>query len=103
MPYPVLWVGGLVNPMARAARETQYQFRKPFVLDSTAATAAFGIKPRPLDDALRETIADLRSRSRQRLQRTWIGRHHHSRVSSTTLPAELSRSRTAIRNPLGRT
>ena len=28
-----------------------------------AATAAFGIKPRPLDDALRETIADLRSRS----------------------------------------
>ena len=63
MPYPVLWVGGLVNPMARAARETQYQFRKPFVLDSTAATAAFGIKPTPLDDALRETIADIRSRS----------------------------------------
>ena len=63
MPYPVLWVGGLVNPMARAARETQYQFRKPFVLDSTAATVAFGIKPTPLDDALRETIADLRSRS----------------------------------------
>jgi nucleoside-diphosphate-sugar epimerase len=49
--------------MARAARETQYQFRKPFVLDSTAATEAFGIKPTPLDDALRETIADLRSRS----------------------------------------
>jgi hypothetical protein len=38
MPYPVLWLGGLVNPMARAVRETQYQFRKPFVLDSTAAT-----------------------------------------------------------------
>jgi hypothetical protein len=33
------------------------------VLDSTPATAAFGIKPTPLDDALRETIADLRSRS----------------------------------------
>jgi hypothetical protein len=49
--------------MARAARETQYQFRKPFVLDSTAATEAFGISPTPLDDALHETIADLRSRS----------------------------------------
>ena len=63
MPYPVLWAGGLVNPMARAARETQYQFRKPFVLDSTAASKAFGIRPTPLDDALRETIADLRPRS----------------------------------------
>jgi len=63
MPYPVLWLGGLFNPIARAARETQYQFRKPFVLDSTAATEAFGISPTPMDDALHETIADLRSRS----------------------------------------
>ena len=63
MPYPVLWLGGLVNPMARAARETQYQFRRPFVVDSTAATEAFGISPTPLDDALHETIVDLRSRS----------------------------------------
>jgi len=61
MPYPVLWLGGLFNPMARAVRETQYQFRKPFVLDSTAATEAFGIRPAPLDDALRETTAHLRS------------------------------------------
>jgi len=61
MPYPVLWLGGLFNPMARAVRETQYQFRKPFVLDSTAATEAVGIRPAPLDDALRETTAHLRS------------------------------------------
>ena len=60
MPYPVLWLSGLFNPMARAARETQYQFRAPFVLDSTAATEAFGISPTPLDDALRATIAELR-------------------------------------------
>ncbi len=51
------------NPMARASRETRYQFRKPFVLDSTAATEAFGIHPAPPDDALHETIADRRSRS----------------------------------------
>lgn len=63
MPYPVLWLGGLFNPLARAARETQYQIRKLFVLDSTAAMEAFGISPAPLDDALHETIAGLRSRS----------------------------------------
>jgi nucleoside-diphosphate-sugar epimerase len=61
MPYPVLWIGGLFDPMARAVRETQYQFRGPFVLDSTAATQAFGISPAALDDVLRETIADLRT------------------------------------------
>jgi hypothetical protein len=33
------------------------------VLDSTAATVAFGISPTPLDAALHETIADMRSRS----------------------------------------
>ncbi len=63
MPYPMLWIGGLFNPMARATRETQYQFRKPFVLDSSAATEAFGITPTSLDDALRDTIADLRTQS----------------------------------------
>jgi len=59
MPYPVLWLGGLFSPMALAVRETQYQFRKPFVMDSTAATEAFGFGPTPLDHALHETIADL--------------------------------------------
>jgi nucleoside-diphosphate-sugar epimerase len=60
MPYPVLWLGGLFNRMARAVRETQYQFRRPFVLDSSAATKRFGIQPAPFDDALRETIAEFK-------------------------------------------
>jgi nucleoside-diphosphate-sugar epimerase len=60
MPYPMLWLGGLFNPMAKATRETQYQFRNAFVLDSTTATDAFGINPTALDDALAETIAHLR-------------------------------------------
>ena len=51
MPYPVLWLGGVFNPMARAAGETQYQLRRPFVLDSSAATERFGIDPTRLDDA----------------------------------------------------
>ncbi|MGI5214236.1 NAD-dependent epimerase/dehydratase family protein [Plantactinospora sp. CA-290183] len=55
LPSPVLWLGGLLDPTARELRETAYQFRRPFVLDSSAATAAFGIEPTPLDVALRET------------------------------------------------
>jgi nucleoside-diphosphate-sugar epimerase len=57
---PVLWLGGLANPVVRELRETQYQYRRPFVLDSSAATKAFGIHPRPLDEALLETIQALR-------------------------------------------
>jgi nucleoside-diphosphate-sugar epimerase len=56
MPAIALRLAGLFNPAARAMVETQYQWRRPFVLDSTAATVAFGIKPTPTDDALRETI-----------------------------------------------
>ncbi|MBF9133501.1 NAD-dependent epimerase/dehydratase family protein [Plantactinospora sp. S1510] len=55
MPAPLLWLGGLFDPTARELRETAYQFRRPFVLDSSAATATFGITPTGLDDALRET------------------------------------------------
>ncbi|MEU6605784.1 NAD-dependent epimerase/dehydratase family protein [Streptomyces shenzhenensis] len=57
MPAAVLWLGGLGNPMVRELRETQYQFRRPFVMDSSAATDAFGIAPTSLDASLKETIA----------------------------------------------
>lgn len=60
MPAPALRLAGLVNPMAREMAEMQYQLRQPFVLDSSAATAAFGIEPAPTDEALRETIEGLR-------------------------------------------
>jgi hypothetical protein len=36
--------------------EVQYQLQRPFVLDSAAATATFGIEPTSTDEALRETI-----------------------------------------------
>ncbi len=52
MPYAVLWAAGLVNPMAKELRETQYQFRAPFVLDTTAAQQAFGLAPTPLDQSV---------------------------------------------------
>ncbi|WP_406037961.1 FAD-dependent monooxygenase [Micromonospora sp. NBC_00898] len=60
MPYPVLWLGGLVNPVARELRETAYQFDRPYLLDSSAATDTLGVKPTPLDVSLAETVAALR-------------------------------------------
>lgn len=60
MPAIALRLAGLFDPAAREMLEVQYQLRGPFVLDSSAATAAFGIAPTPTDDALRETIEGLR-------------------------------------------
>ncbi|MGB2568263.1 NAD-dependent epimerase/dehydratase family protein [Micromonospora citrea] len=60
MPYPVLWLGGLVDPMARELRETAYQFDRPFLMDSTAATTTLGVAPTPLDRAVEEIVEALR-------------------------------------------
>ncbi len=57
MPYPVLWVAGLFNPMAKELRETQHQFRRPFVLDSSAAQETFGLVPTPTAEAVRIDLA----------------------------------------------
>jgi nucleoside-diphosphate-sugar epimerase len=59
MPAFALRLAGFFNPAAREMLEVQYQLQAPFVLDSSAATAAFGIAPTSTDDALRETIAGL--------------------------------------------
>jgi nucleoside-diphosphate-sugar epimerase len=56
MPGFVLWLGGLGNPFVRELRETQYQFRRPFVMDSSAATEALGITPTPIEESLAETV-----------------------------------------------
>ena len=61
MPGIALRLAGLFNPAARAMIETQYQWQRPFVLDSKAATVAFGIEPTPTDEALRETIDGIRA------------------------------------------
>jgi len=56
MPGFVLRLGGLFQPTAREFLEMRYQFERPFVLDSSAATATFGLKPTDLDDALRTML-----------------------------------------------
>jgi len=53
IPYPVLWAAGLFSPLLRELRTTNYQFSKPFTLDSTHTEQTFNLKPGDLDEALR--------------------------------------------------
>ena len=59
MPAFVLRLGGIFDPLVRELPETQYQFRRPFVLDSSAATAATGITPTPIEESLVDTLRGL--------------------------------------------
>ena len=56
LPYSALWLAGLANPLLRELRETQHQFRKPFVMDSSAAQATFGLAPHDIADAVRNDV-----------------------------------------------
>ena len=49
---PRLGVAGLL----RELREVLYQFERPFVLDSSAATETFGLQPTPMEEALATTL-----------------------------------------------
>ena len=60
IPYPVVWLSGLFSPLIKELRTTRYQFTRPFVLDASATTQAFGLRPIPLDEALRDAAARLR-------------------------------------------
>ncbi len=51
---------GLFSPMMKELRETRYQFDKPYILDSSAFQATFGMAPTPLDDALETIVAAYR-------------------------------------------
>lgn len=57
MPWPMVRALGLFVPFMRELKETRYQFVRPFVLDSSAFTATFGLEPTPIDDGLAATIA----------------------------------------------
>ena len=61
IPYPVMWTVGLFMPLVKELRTTRYQFTSPFVIDSSATTEAFGLEPTPMDAALRDAAARLRS------------------------------------------
>jgi nucleoside-diphosphate-sugar epimerase len=59
IPHVVVDALGLAHPLLRELRETRHQFERPFVLDSTAAQARFGIEPTPWDLTLKETVDHL--------------------------------------------
>jgi nucleoside-diphosphate-sugar epimerase len=59
----LLAVAGMFSPLLREMRETTYQFRAPFVIDSRKFDAAFGrLGPTPHRDAVEQTVAWYRSR-----------------------------------------
>ncbi|HEX8628685.1 MAG TPA: hypothetical protein VF755_10995 [Catenuloplanes sp.] len=62
-PEPVIRAAALVNPFIRASLEMSYQFKRPFVLDSSRTTRVLGIRHTDVDEALRAALADGRSAS----------------------------------------
>jgi len=62
-PAGALAVAGVFSAQLRELSETRYQFDRPFVLDSSACTATFGIEATPLDEALAAVAAHTRGGS----------------------------------------
>jgi nucleoside-diphosphate-sugar epimerase len=56
-PGAALWLAGLFDTEAREFAKVRYQFERPWVLDSAAAQATFGLVPTSVDDALRSMLA----------------------------------------------
>jgi nucleoside-diphosphate-sugar epimerase len=56
LPPAVLAAMGLVWPLMRELRETEYQFRDDFIMDSSAAQATFGLKPTPWEEVVAATV-----------------------------------------------
>jgi nucleoside-diphosphate-sugar epimerase len=59
IPAPVLRAVGLFSPVVRELRTTAYQFSRPFVLDASASTETFDLKPRAIDESLRAAVKSL--------------------------------------------
>ena len=57
IPSAVLAGMGLVWPLMRELRETEYQFRDEFVMDSSAAQETFGLKPTPWGQIVAVTVS----------------------------------------------
>jgi nucleoside-diphosphate-sugar epimerase len=57
IPSAVLAGMGLVWPLMRELRETEYQFRDDFIMDSSAAQETFGLKPTPWAEVVAATVS----------------------------------------------
>lgn len=56
IPPLALCAAGIVSPVMRELQEVRHQFSQPFVLDSSAFTAQFGIAATPLADTTAATV-----------------------------------------------
>ncbi|MFI7443861.1 NAD-dependent epimerase/dehydratase family protein [Nonomuraea indica] len=57
LPWPLVRTLGLFSPMVGELRHVRYQFVAPYELDSSAFQETFGVRPTPLDEALKATLA----------------------------------------------
>jgi len=55
MPRLLMALAAPLVPIVRELRETEYQFARPYVMDSSAITAAFGLEPTPWPEVCRRT------------------------------------------------
>lgn len=55
IPHLVLAAAGLAVPLMKELRETEYQFARPYVLDSSEFETRFGMAPTPWDEVCRAT------------------------------------------------
>ena len=55
-PYALVRAAALGDKFVREYLEMSYQFKRPFVLDSSLVTRTFGLVHTPVDEALRETL-----------------------------------------------
>lgn len=63
VPKAVLWGLGLVQPVIRELKETDYQRERPYLLDDSAARSTFGIEPTPWPVLLDDMVAAYRGSS----------------------------------------
>jgi nucleoside-diphosphate-sugar epimerase len=54
-PRLAMRAAGLFDSQLRELKETEYQFVRPFVMDSSAITAELGLAPTPWDEVCRRT------------------------------------------------
>lgn len=59
----MLCAAGLAVPVARELEEMRFSFTRPYVLDSSAFTATFGLSATPLDRTWAQTVAWWRQRA----------------------------------------
>ena len=55
---------GLFNPLIRELNRGSYQFTKPFIVSSRAATETFGLKAKPWEKVIKDHVMEYRERQK---------------------------------------